>query len=115
MSKARKDEDRAPILGLPSLSRKESLILEMLTESARALYGLEMVEASGGGLKRGTIYVTLQRLQEKGLVDSRSEPRTLPEIGIPRRMYSITGLGQRVLAAYEAARCAVAPYFDVSA
>jgi DNA-binding PadR family transcriptional regulator len=76
----------------------------MLAGRRRALYGLEMVEASGGGLKRGTIYVTLQRLQEKGLVDSKPEPRTAPEIGIPRRMYWITGVGQRVLAAYEMAR-----------
>lgn len=74
----------------PSLSRLELLILGMLA-GASELYGLEMVEASGGKLRRGTIYVTLQRMQEKGYVDSRKESRTAPEIGIPRRLYSITG------------------------
>jgi PadR family transcriptional regulator PadR len=89
---------------LPSLPRKEYLILEMLIESKRELYGLEMVEASNGSLKKGTIYVTLQRMQEKRLVDSKPEPRTAPEIGIPRRLYSVTGYGERVYRAYLTAR-----------
>lgn len=77
---------------------KELLILELLTYRDK-LFGLEMVEASQGGLKRGTIYVTLQRLEEKGLIKSATEERTFPEIGIPRRFYSITGYGIRVLKA----------------
>lgn len=94
--------------GLPSLSRKETLILEMLIGAGRELYGLEMVEASGSALKRGTIYVTLQRMQEKGLVDSKPEARTAPEIGIPRRLYRASGYGQRVYQAYQTARSILA-------
>lgn len=60
------------------------------------MFGLEMVEASDGGLKRGTIYVTLSRLADKGYVASREVPREAPEIGIPRRVYRVTGLGQNV-------------------
>lgn len=82
----------------PRLSRKETLILEMLMSKGE-MFGLEMVEASEGGLKRGTIYVTLQRMADKGYVDSREEPRTMPEIGIPRRKYKATGLGERVFRA----------------
>ncbi len=100
----RKEENKPRDAGLPSLSRKERAILEMLIVSGRDFYGLEMVEASGGDLKRGTIYVTLQRMQEKGLVDSKPEPRTAPEIGIPRRLYSVTGYGERVYRAYQAAQ-----------
>jgi PadR family transcriptional regulator, regulatory protein PadR len=103
-AKRKKEENKTPDDGLPSVSRKELLILEMLLESKRELYGLEMVEASGGDLKRGTIYVTLQRMQEKGLVDSKPEPRTAPEIGIPRRLYSVSGYGQRVYRAYQIAQ-----------
>lgn len=99
-----KDESKARDTGLPSLSRKEWAILEMLIGSGRELYGLEMVEESGGQLKRGTVYVTLQRMQEKGLVDSKPEPRVAPEIGIPRRLYSVSGHGQKVYRAYQAAR-----------
>lgn len=99
----RKKEADAPDGGLPSLSRKEALILDMLLSSGRELYGLEMVGASNGELKRGTIYVTLQRMKEKGFIDSKPEPRHAPEVGIARRVYWPTGHGQRVYAAYKAA------------
>jgi DNA-binding PadR family transcriptional regulator len=88
MTKAQKKE-------IPIVRGKELLILEILTCRDR-LFGLEMVQASNGGLKRGTIYVTLQRMEEKGLIKSATEERTYPEIGIPRRFYSITGYGVRV-------------------
>ena len=88
---------------LPRLSRIEALVLALLIGKSE-LYGLEMIEHSGGRLKRGTIYVTLGRMQDKGLIESRKEPRPSPEVGIPRRLYSITGYGMRVLAAYEAAQ-----------
>ncbi len=79
----------------PKLSRKEFKILELLIANGEML-GLEMVSASEGELKRGTIYVTLQRMGDKGYTESREEPRTFPEIGIPRRKYSATGLGEKV-------------------
>lgn len=83
------------------LSGKEALVLEMLLTVSRELYGLEMVEASAGLLKRGTIYVTLQRMEEKGLVESRKEARPEPEIGIPRRLYRATGLGARAYSEHQ--------------
>ena len=88
---------------LPVLAVTERLILELLCQSAHEMYGLELIEASGGKLKRGSIYVTLQRMAKKGLVESREEVRPAPEIGIARRMYKVTGFGQRVLRAYEMA------------
>lgn len=85
---------------IPNLSGKEALILEMLLTTGRELFGLEMVEASGGLLKRGTVYVTLQRMEEKGLIESKQEPRPGAEIGIPRRLYRATGLGARAFREY---------------
>jgi PadR family transcriptional regulator len=79
----------------PKLSRKEFLALGMLIGKGE-MFGLEMVEASEGELKRGTIYVTLQRMGDKGYIESREESRIMPEIGIPRRKYWATGLGQKV-------------------
>ncbi len=79
----------------PKLSRKEFLVLGMLIGRGE-MFGLEMVEASEGGLKRGTIYVTLGRMGDKGYIESREEPRLMPEVGIPRRKYWATGLGERV-------------------
>lgn len=83
----------------PKLSKKEFLVLQMLIGKGE-MFGLEMVEASDGELKRGTIYVTLQRMGDKGYIESRGEPRSMPEIGIPRRKYSATGLGDRVYQTY---------------
>lgn len=88
---------------LPPLPATERFTLELLVESGHEMYGLEMIEASGGKLKRGTIYVTLQRMAAKGLVESRDEPRLMPEVGIARRLYKVTGLGARLLEAYHLA------------
>ena len=62
-----------------------------------------MVELSNGALKRGTVYVTLGRMQEKGFLESRQEPLPPGAIGLPRRLYRATGLAMRVLAAWQAA------------
>ena len=90
--------NNSPRNDFPRLSQKEILILEMLSDRGE-MFGLEMVEASAGGLKRGTIYVTLSRMCDKGYVESREAPRQAPEIGIPRRVYRVTGLGQSAYSA----------------
>ena len=40
------------------------------------MYGLQLVEQSEGALKRGTVYVTLGRMEAKGLVESEQESRS---------------------------------------
>jgi DNA-binding PadR family transcriptional regulator len=62
-----------------------------------------MVDLSGGRLKRGTVYVTLGRMQEKGYLESRQERLPPGAIGLPRRLYRPTGLAMRILAAWRAA------------
>jgi PadR family transcriptional regulator PadR len=91
---------------VPTLPPKEALILELLIQNNEPngqnneLYGLQLVAASGRRLKRGTVYVTLGRMEEKGYIRSRLEPAP-PEVGgLPRRMYSATPLGRRVLTAW---------------
>jgi len=86
----------------PRLSHKEFTVLEMLVNNDE-MYGLEMVTASEGELKRGTVYITLQRMAEKGLVDSRVEIRIEPEIGIPRRWYKVSEFGRKIFKAQELA------------
>jgi DNA-binding PadR family transcriptional regulator len=75
------------------LPATERLILSLLSTNG-ASYGLQLVEASRGRLKRGGIYVTLGKMEEKGLVSS-----TLQDDG--RRIYELEGLGHRALAAME--------------
>lgn len=87
---------------LPRLSGTERLILELLVEHGE-LFGLAMVEASGGRLKRGTVYVTLGRMEDKGYLDSRQEPLPPGATGLPRRLYTPTGHALRVLDAWRLA------------
>ena len=87
---------------LPRLSGTERLILELLVEHGE-LFGLAMVEASGGRLKRGTVYVTLGRMEDKGYLESRQEPLPPGATGLPRRLYTPTGHALRVLDAWRLA------------
>jgi DNA-binding PadR family transcriptional regulator len=86
---------------LPRLSSTEHLILELL--AGNEMFGLQLVEESKGALKRGTVYVTLGRMQDKGYVESWTETPSPGAIGLPRRLYRPTGYGLRVLQAWAAA------------
>ena len=74
------------------LANSENIILTLLA-SREPCYGLELVHASRGRLKRGGIYVTLIRMEEKGLVTSSKGGRD------GRRRYRPTALGERALLA----------------
>lgn len=91
---------------LPSMSRTESLVMELLR--GRERYGLELVERSGGTLKKGSVYVTLARMEEKGFVDSRQEDRAQGISGLPRRLYRATPYGRKVHDAFATLREALA-------
>lgn len=73
------------------LPASERLILTLLSRGGTA-YGLQLVQESRGRLKRGGIYVTLGRMEDKGLVRSKSGDSG-------RRLYSPTALGERALLA----------------
>ena len=91
----------------PSLSAKEALILELLLQDPCAgMYGLELVKQSGDRLKRGTVYVSLARMQDKGFIESRLEERPPGAVGLPRPLYYPTGYGQKVFQAWEMAQLA---------
>jgi PadR family transcriptional regulator PadR len=89
------------VTDLPRLSGKERLILDLLAR--KEMFGLQLVEESNGVLKRGTVYVTLGRMQEKGYVESWREAQPPGAIGLPRRVYRPTAYGLSVLEALEVA------------
>ena len=70
------------------------MILNILADHG-ANYGLDLVARSRGRLKRGSVYVTLGRMEEKGLVVSRLDER--PGEGPARRLYEPTAMGLRAL------------------
>jgi len=83
-----------------SIPKKELLVLDILAASGQ-MHGLGLVTGSGGALKRGTVYVTLGRMEAKGLVSSEQEPLQPGAIGLPRRIYRLTPLGERALTAWK--------------
>jgi PadR family transcriptional regulator PadR len=93
-----------------TLSAKESLILELLVRE-RELYGLQLVATSKERLKRGTVYVTLGRMEEKGYITSRLEDPPPDAGGLPRRLYQPTSLGRRVLTVWTRAGQRLMPEF----
>ena len=76
--------------------------MNLLVGAVKPKYGLQLVEESNGTLKRGTVYVTLNRLEGKGYLESKLEDAA-PGIAQPRRLYKATGLGANVYRALERA------------
>ena len=93
-----------------TLSAKESLILELLVRE-KELYGLQLVAGSKRRLKRGTVYVTLGRMEDKGYITSRLEAPPPDAGGPPRRLYQPTALGRRVLTVWTGASRYLMPEF----
>jgi PadR family transcriptional regulator len=92
------------------ISPKEALILDLLVSRA-GQYGLELVAASKGRLKRGTVYVTLGRMEDKGFITSRLDDAPDGAGGLPRRIYSPTAAGRSVFKAYAAVAKHLRPEF----
>jgi DNA-binding PadR family transcriptional regulator len=91
---------------LPSVSVTESLLLDLL--EGRERFGLDLVEAAKGRIKRRSIYVLLARMEAKGFVESRQEERGTDAAGLPRRLYRATSYGLKVRDAYRILQDALA-------
>src|SRR5215207_6834119 len=81
-----------------TVSPKELLVLELLRHQGS--YGLQLVAASRGRLKRGTVYVTLGRMEEKRYIASTLDAAPSGMGGLPRRIYEATPLGRRMFAVW---------------
>jgi DNA-binding PadR family transcriptional regulator len=85
---------------MDSFNKTEHIAMEILTSSiSKKFYGLELVELSNGTLKRGSVYITLSRLEDRGFLESENE--AAPKGTIPRRVYKVTGAGQRAYTAWQ--------------
>jgi len=94
------------MVDVPKLNGVEHEILKLLTQRTE-MYGLEMVKASSS-LKRGSVYVVLGRMEDKGWIRSRPEDEP-NHPGLVRRLYSIAAPGELALRAVSAAERV---YFD---
>src|SRR5215213_8817878 len=91
---------------LPSISDTESLLMDLLEDRER--FGLDLVDASDGRVKRRSVYVLLARMEVKGFVESRQEERAADAAGLPRRLYRATSYGLKVRDAYRILQDALA-------
>jgi DNA-binding PadR family transcriptional regulator len=83
------------------LGELEQLVILAVLHSGRDAYGVpvhnEIERRAGRQLTLGTIYKTLSRLEEKGLVTSRIGDPTPERGGRRTRCYSVTPAGRREL------------------
>ena len=91
---------------IPRLANTERLILSRLTQHGQE-FALRLADRSGGALKRGTVYITLQRMESKGYVESNLEPPIVGVMGRPRRWYRPSSYGRQVLNAWKLAEHAM--------
>jgi PadR family transcriptional regulator, regulatory protein PadR len=84
------------ISGLIQELRRGSLVLLILSQLASQQYGYSLVqqlEGQGLKLEPGTLYPLLRRLEKQGLLDSQWDV----DAGRPRRYYTLSASGRRVL------------------
>ena len=85
-----------------SLGQFEQLLLTAILSLGDDAYGVS-IQARAGELARpkdvslGAVYVTLDRLEDKGLVSSRLTDPTPERGGRAKRCYQLEALGERAL------------------
>ena len=90
-------------MGNPTANDREAVILMLLSPGEK--YGRAIRDAyekeTGKKMPTGSLYVTLDRMEKKGFLDSRVGESTHERGGNRRTYYEVTGHGARALQAYE--------------
>jgi DNA-binding PadR family transcriptional regulator len=83
------------------LGEFELLVLLAVMQAGDKAYGstilAELQERAGRAVARGALYVTLDRLEVKGYLGSRTESGAPARGGRPRRYYSVRAIGMAAL------------------
>jgi DNA-binding PadR family transcriptional regulator len=85
---------KVPVGMIAVMAPKELLVLRLLIDNPQGLYGSEIVHLSGGGISRGTVYVLLERLVDKGSVREVEEGPTVA-LNLKRTRHFITKAGRQ--------------------
>ncbi len=79
------------------LGELEQVLLLAIMRLGADAYGVRIMQeletAIGRSVSRGSVYVTLDRLEEKGWIESESVPSTSGRGGRPRRVVTVTPEG----------------------
>ena len=80
-------------------TNREAVILDLLVSGEK--YGRELnreyANRTGKGMPAGSLYTTLQRMEDKGFIRSRHGEPVPERGGHPRRYFRITGAGHDAL------------------
>lgn len=68
-------------------------VLHLGDAAVGAAVRVEIARRTGRSVARGAVYVTLDRLEAKGLLASRLDKATPERGGHPRRFFKVTSLG----------------------
>lgn len=83
------------------LGEFEQMVLLSILRLEQSAYGLavrdEMEAVTGRSPSSGSLYTTLERLERKGLVESREGESASDRGGRPRRYVAVTAEGRRAL------------------
>lgn len=71
------------------ITSKMVLIIGLINRLGPDVYGLDLIKASNGDLKRGTIYRDLSKMEEIGLIKSRKEDEIQPGLSAKRKLFSL--------------------------
>jgi PadR family transcriptional regulator len=84
-----------------NLSNFELMVMLVLIRLGEEAYGVpiskEIAMQSGRDVPVGSVYATLERLEEKGLVESEVGEPTAERGGRAKRYFAVTGKGLRVI------------------
>lgn len=89
----------------------EELILLAIRQLGADAYGIPVrtaIAEAGRDISVGTLYITLDRLETKGLVEGRQGEITPERGGRPKRYFRLTGEGEAALQNIEAIRTRLA-------
>jgi PadR family transcriptional regulator, regulatory protein PadR len=85
----------------PPLGEFELLVLLAILQAGEEAYGTTILEElhrrADRQIARGALYVTLDRLEAKGYVSSRTGEATAARGGRPRRYYTVRPIGVTLL------------------
>ncbi len=93
--------------GENNIGELEELILLAVQHLGDDAYGVpigDAVEAAGRNIAVGTLYITIDRLEKKGLLEGRQSEATPERGGKSRRYFRLTGNGSSALDAAESRR-----------
>jgi PadR family transcriptional regulator PadR len=72
-------------------------VLHLSNDAVGAAVREDIARRTGRAVARGAVYVTLDRLESKGLLTSRLDASTPERGGHPRRFFRVTALGLKAV------------------